>query len=690
MPVLRVSGFDGVVPRNSATMLSQNQAQVASNVKLYARELRYWRGPTLDYTPALASVQTIYKLYGAAGAYIWLTWDTAVSVAPGPLADTADFRIYYTGQGTPRKTNYALASTSTPYPADYYEMGVPAPTNAPSVTRTGIATSPKFTLTVRSEVRANDSGTGAGSQNISSNTPASASSAVISGSSPSWTLTAADGVGVSEDGALSNTVQPVNITLTTTNNAAGSDHITVTSTAADLETRAYVYTYVSTFGSVQEESGPSPASELVDVAFGEAITLGAFSAAPTSHYNITSMRLYRTVTGASTDTYQFVAEFPIATTSYVDVLSTAELGETLGTIGWDPPPAALSNIVALPNGSLAGFVGNTVYFSEPFFPHAWPSAYAITLNHTIVGLGVFGSSLVACTQRFPYIISGSAPGAMSVEQVPLTEPCLGANTIASDQNGVVYASPNGLVSIGPGGSSVSTDALFRRDEWQAISPAYLNAAIYDNKFFGVYGSTLSSNPALVLSRDDIPALSYLTMGARCVYVDNRAGTFYILNDSDNKIYSIDSDSLNPYTYTWTSKRFVLPQAVSFSALKLDSDYSAIASGDAYIAAYNAAVAANLVLFSSPLLGDVNASCVDDYDVNGSLLQNLPISAANRSVTLQIYGDGYLQSTMTVTTFDPIRIPSFRAREVYFTLTGNIPVRSLTLATTTQELATADA
>ena len=63
MPQLKIMGFDGVVPRTSATMLQDNQAQVAEDVKLYSKELRYWRGPAVDSYVPPANTVTLYKYY---------------------------------------------------------------------------------------------------------------------------------------------------------------------------------------------------------------------------------------------------------------------------------------------------------------------------------------------------------------------------------------------------------------------------------------------------------------------------------------------------------------------------------------------------------------------------------------------------------------------------------------------------
>ena len=46
------------------------------------------------------------------------------------------------------------------------------------------------------------------------------------------------------------------------------------------------------------------------------MTVSGFAAVPAGNYNITGRRIYRTVVGATTVSYLFVAEIPVATASY--------------------------------------------------------------------------------------------------------------------------------------------------------------------------------------------------------------------------------------------------------------------------------------------------------------------------------------------------------------------------------------
>ena len=612
MPQLKIMGFDGVIPRTSATMLQDNQAQIAEDVKLYSKELRYWRGPTVDdYTPP-DNTATLYKYYyNSADDYKWLTWGTDVNVVRGPIADTTDYRLYYTGDGAPKKTYNTIATTgSGPYPAAWLYMGVPAPAAAPTVTRVGTGT-------------------------------------------------------------------------------------------ADPESRVYVYTYVSTFGGVTEESAPSPASSIVTVYTGDSVTVNGFATTPTTGYNITHRRIYRSVTGATTDNFLLVAEIPIATTSYSDTKTAEQLGEAIGTTGWAPPPTDLAGLLSHPSGALAGFSGNTVYFSEPFYPHAWPLGYALSIPDKIIGLGIYGTSIAVMTDRHPYIITGSYPGAMSAERVPILEPCVSKPSIYSDEFGVVYASPNGMVGIGPSMRGVITTGLFAYNEWNLYMPHLIAGVVTNNQYFAIYPQNVSGMKTMVINRADVPALSFVDMKATAVHIDSKTAQLHYIDSLDGRIKQWDADELNPLAYTWKSKRFVMPIGTTFSAMKLDGDFGQIGNATIYNQVVAEIQARNTAKFSGDLLGTLNSTTLNysykdtaipngiqyhGIEMNGSTLETVPTLASIRSVQVTFYGDGVkIDPALTVTTFDPVRIMPFKSRTVEVEITGTLNIRSIALGTTVAEL-----
>ena len=595
MPKLVIGNFGGVVPRTTARMLRDNEAQLAENTRLYRGELQSWGGPEFILTPEIPGVRTIYRFRNELeNDSIWLYWATQVNVARSPSADIDELRLYYTGDGKPKKTNWEMAKAGA-----WLYMGVPAPTTAPTVT-----------------------------------------------------------------------VEPY-----------GS--------AATDDSRYYVYTYVSEFGNLEEESAPSPPSELVTITSGESVTISGFAVPPTDGYNITKIRIYRTLAGQETaGVYAFVTEISVNSlpASYNDDLGPDELGEALTTIGWNPPPDNLQGIVEMPNGMLAGFEGNTVYFCEPYFPHAWPIRYAQSVPDLIVGLGVFGNTLAVLTQGTPYLMTGISPDTVTVERLSIPEPCVSAASIASDQYGVIYASPNGLVTIGPGTAEVFTEPLFRRDEWQDFEPGTLKGAIYDGKYFGAFQSSVHGNKTLVLSRDDHPALSYLDINALAIHTDIVSSELFYYDSREAAIYKFNAVPYRPIIYEWKSKRFQLPRAISWSALKLNLDQQQQDENILYLELIEKLTEENNILFQDEIGGEINGDPLNHFAVNGDILHNLPTKADVLFATVLLYGErGRLETTLSISSTDPVRIPPFKARELEVRITGTLSVQSIVLGTTVGEL-----
>lgn len=608
MPVLKLENFSGISPRTGPSLLAPNQAQVARNVKLQSGELRPWRKTVFKYQPGLPDVLSIYRLENTnIGGTAWLEFGTDTDVVPGPVADTTEFRVYYTDGTAPKKTNWNLATTNgtgtKPFPNTAYNMGVPAPAAAP-------------------------------------------------------TLVSAGGSGTAE-------------------------------------TRAYIYTYISTFGSVLEESAPSPAATVSTFPTGATVTVSAFSTAPTTAagYNITAIRIYRSVTSAASAQYLFVGEVAVtpstgaASGSFSDTVTAANLGVPVPSFAYTPPPADLRGLIAMPNGIFAGFTGNQVWFSEPYLPHAWPVAYMMTVGAPIVGLGVFGQSLVVCTTQTPFLITGSQPGAMSQEKIPLPEPCVAKKSITSDQSGVLYASPNGLVSISPGGQDVITRPLFTRDEWQAYVPSNMVGVVYQNMYIAFY-QVGTEKAALILMRGDSPPLVTLEVSAQAVFVARSTAEVFFVSPTNNAIYQIDADPINNTYYEWTSKKFILPEPTNFAATKMHASWGFIQDVGAYNALVAAITAANQALWATgaPLKSTVNSVVVGGMQVNGSILATIPPIAETRSAQALIYANDTLVTAQAFTGPEPQRLPAGNKEYVYeVKLTGNMPVRSFAMATSVAEL-----
>jgi hypothetical protein len=456
-----------------------------------------------------------------------------------------------------------------------------------------------------------------------------------------------------------------------------------------------VYTYISTFGSVLEESAPSPAATILTVEPNATVTVSAFSTAPTTAagYNITAIRIYRSVTSATSAVYLYVGTVTVnpatgaASGSFSDTVLAANLGVALPSLYYTPPPATLHGLIALPNGIFAGFTGNQVWFSEPYLPHAWPVAYMMTVGAPIVGLGVFGQTLVVCTTQNPYLLTGSQPGAMSQEKIPLPEPCVAKKSITSDQFGVLYASPNGLVSIAPGTQDVISRALFTRDEWQAYVPTSMVGVIYQNMYIAFY-QVGQTKAALILMRGDTPPLVTLDVASQAVFVATSTAEVYYVSPVDNAIYELDADPVNNTYYEWLSKTFILSEPTNFAIAKVQADWGYISDTVAYNELVASITASNQALWTAgtPLQSTINSVTLNGMQVNGSILANIPTQAETRVVQAFIYANEVLVSEHGFTDQEPERMPAGKKEYIYeVKLTGNAPLRKFAMATSIAEL-----
>lgn len=280
-------------------------------------------------------------------------------------------------------------------------------------------------------------------------------------------------------------------------------------TAAVLEGRAYVYTWVTAY---DEESAPSPPT-LVN-GWNNGVWTIQVEAPPTDDQgvfrNVTTIRVYRTVASLTgTATYYWVCDYLISGNSISDITDAvgvlpgsvivsgnAELQDTLGddvvanniqlpSSTWFPPPSGLQGFVSLPNGIIAAFKGNEIWFCEPYRPHAWPPGYVVTVAFPIVGMAPVMQAMVVCTSSNPYVVNGVHPSGMSLVKVELPEPCTSRGSIVSGDRAVYYTSPNGLIGVSQDGQGSNyTQTWITREKWQELTPqTNVHAILLVNSYF---------------------------------------------------------------------------------------------------------------------------------------------------------------------------------------------------------------
>lgn len=652
-----------MVPRTARHLLQDTQAQVATNTRLTSGALAAVREPYLMNAPDVDGIQTIHKISSGSTDY-WLAWDVDVDVVRGPVAGDTSFRTYFTGDNEPRVTNLALATSSTPYPKQFYVLGVYPPATAPGASHaggSGTAVSRSFVYTFVTQW-------GEESQ------PSPASTLTVGKTDGTWTVNNMD-------------VAPANTFATTAGSWAGG---TATLTVA------------STFGlRVGEEisvSGVTPAGYNTASAVITALTAtqisyavtsnpGAYSAAGTvsriAPHNTTGMmkRIYWTQTGDAGTAYQFVKEITVATAS-TTVDGTTTAGEKIETTTWAQPPVDLRGLCLHPSGALVGFSKNEVLFSEPLAPYAWPPEYRITLNYTTVGVGVFGTNVLAATTGTPFLITGTAPEAMTSTKIDQSWPCLAKRGLASLGYGVAYPSTEGVVLVSTEGASLLTKDLYAIDEWRLLNPETFRAAPYAGRYVVSYGT--GTRRILIIDKTEFASVTSANQNATTLYADAGDGKLYIvLNDS---VYEWDSASGAFLTYDWMSKEFILPRPLNLGAARVDADFSVTsAENDAITAARATVQTANQALITAD---DYEAafgqSAIGEIDIANTNFADLPALADQ--CQFQLWIDNTLKFSKTLTASTSFTLPSgYLADRVAVRVTGNVKIFGVVLGVSMRDL-----
>lgn len=467
--MIAIQNMSGIAPRTTPEMLPDTFAQTALNVLLHNGGVQSLSAPVTVATPTKVGTKKAIYRFGTnePESQYWFSWTTPVSVARGPIPDDTTERTYFTGDGTPKKTDVSLALQSgTSYPVAAYELGVPAPVTAPFAT-------------------------------------------VVAGTGPTVT-----------------------------------------------EQRAYVFTNVTGWG---EESAPSPAA-IVSVDSSHNAQLINLDDVPAGQYNITKRYIYRTVSSNSGTNYYWIGEIAAGVTTFTDNVAITAIGEPLATLDWDVPPDDLQGIVALPSGAMCGFTGKDVCFSVINAPYAWPQKYRLTCDYDVVAVAPMGQGVAVLTKGYPYFINTGDPESAQMIRIEEEQACVSARSVVPFKGGVIYASPDGLVSLSMSGANVMTDKIYDRKKWQLLNPSDIFAVKHDNRYYGFLASG-----GFVLDLDGNFTLHDIT--ATAAYVDPVLDQLYIAVGTN--IQKWDSGSAK--THTWKSKRYNLPLPMNFSCFQLKAN-----------------------------------------------------------------------------------------------------------------------
>ena len=368
------------------------------------------------------------------------------------------------------------------------------------------------------------------------------------------------------------------------------------------ETRAYVYTFESSFG---EEGQPSPPI----VATGDAGQWDLSNIDTTvpdaASRDITKVNIYRTVTGGTSSNFYFVATIALGVGVYADNEATTAVAANplLESTLWAEPPIDLEGFVVMPNGYLVGWKGRRLVFSEAYRPHAWPAEYELSTEFPIVGLVVWGSTLVIGTKSQPYFGQGTSPLSFTMQKLDAVEPCLSRRDMVATTAGAYYPSINGLILANSSGAKVITQDILTKEEWATYNPQDIYAAqlglqyiAFNSTNFGfIFNPTEPQTKLIELDTfDDIEG----------VETDRYSGDVLLLRQ--DRAMEWDPSVSERLNWRWQSKLYHFPEPLNFGAIRLHfKGGSEDQSGDvgAHFGQYNRDLFTAVPSGGAPVAGD---------------------------------------------------------------------------------------
>lgn len=346
----------------------------------------------------------------------------------------------------------------------------------------------------------------------------------------------------------------------------------------DMESRSYAYRYVNSEGDVGALSPGSQAQQMKD---GVNVVVSGWPV-PVASWGITKVQIFRTVTGLKTGreqgntvdtTWMMVGETDVSATAFTDDVINELLLDALDIDEANPPPANLQGLVWVESmNTLAGFVGNRVYFSANNRYHHWPDY--IELDDNVCALAESNGIVYAITDGRPYAITGAvdciSAACREAVRLPGEYPLVGCGNrrVATIAAGVVYPSHKGLVLlVGRSAPVVVTWGLYTEEQWQCLEPHTAVITEHTGRLYAFFanGAFTLRTPASGeqgWSNDTHSELSDREVIDAFV---SRTGELFILKELG--LYHWDrGQDLRPHT--WVSGTWIQPVPVHQGAARL--------------------------------------------------------------------------------------------------------------------------
>lgn len=330
-------------------------------------------------------------------------------------------------------------------------------------------------------------------------------------------------------------------------------HATRTSETEMNDNKRYTYffwTWVDEYGYESPVSAPSKiydegTSQWIDGDMeymdGDSIALAALGTAnwPTG---AVALRVYKVVTGTEEGRIQFIKEVSASVVRYGELgisirVKDEDAGEVLTEI--ENPPPDLRCVLDVPGAYYCGFAPSkpkTVCFSEIDLLYSWPISYQYDIKDNIVALAVTSNTVFALTDGWPYVLSGTAPGSMTVSKLAGPAACVSPRGVCVYRNAVYFVSNSGLFMIGNSADAGTvcqniTDKSFTKEQWAALNPSSCVMCQFDGALHLFFTKNDGTHAGLIVDlTEDANAITTHDEVAKCACTDNKTDKMYYVRE----------------------------------------------------------------------------------------------------------------------------------------------------------------
>lgn len=326
----------------------------------------------------------------------------------------------------------------------------------------------------------------------------------------------------------------------------------------DVRYTYFFLTWVDSFGYESPVSEPSktwhPAEGTTEAGYatgdtqyndGDTISIDmaetGFNWNDAAYPQIEKIRVYKVVTGTEEGRIQFIAEFDKATSSGSSVLSFTvkdeDAGEVLMEIEGMPPD--LRCVINVPGAFYAGFSPSkpkTVCFSEVDLLYSWPTAYQYDVTDNIVALAATSNTVFVLTDGWPYVLSGTAPEAMTVTKLAGPASCVSPRGVCVYKNALYFVGQQGLMTIFNSADAGTvcenlTAKVFTKEQWQEKNPSSCVMGQFDGALMLFFTHRDGTHEALRIGLSDgVNAVTTNDEVAKCVCTDNKTDKMYFVRE----------------------------------------------------------------------------------------------------------------------------------------------------------------